>query len=93
MNNEPEIMILVLDRGFVTVGKASISTKQAFTWHVEDARAIRRWGTTVGLAELKDGPRPETVLDTPSTEQIPFRSVIKIIEVTEKGQKNWEKNL
>ena len=77
------IFIFVLDRGFVVVGRAELSTELVFTWHLTPGRTVRRWGTTRGLAELVNGPTANTVLDDPAERFIPFRSVIEIIKVEE----------
>jgi hypothetical protein len=50
--------ILVLWYGWVVVG---VWNKKEKT--VEDAYCIRRWGTTKGLGELRDGPLPSTILE------------------------------
>ena len=87
---ENKILIFTLDRGFVLVGKAEIDPDLAFHWKLSPCRTIRVWGTTEGLAELQDGPTKDTVLDKVCTERVPFRSVIKIMEVDDK---KWKKHL
>lgn len=82
--------LFVLDRGFVVVGNAEVSTELAFTWKLSPGRTVRRWGTTHGLTELKNGPLRETVLDPPAVEYVPFRAVLRIIEVSEE---KWKKHL
>lgn len=87
------IFIFVCDRGFVIVGEAAISEQLAFAWHLTRSRTIRRWGTSNGLAELIHGPKPETILDPICTRELPFRSVVDIIHVSEKGCEAWTKAL
>ena len=87
------VFIFVLDRGFVVAGEAEIDSKLAFHWHMERSVTIRRWGTTNGLAELKDGPLRETVLDPVVERHTPFRSVLDIIVPSEKGIAAWKKAL
>ena len=87
------IFIFILDRGFVTVADAEIDEKLAFHWHMKAGRTIRRWGTTQGLAELKDGPLEQTVLDQVCERHTPFRSVLDIIVPSEKGNEAWKKSL
>jgi hypothetical protein len=87
---EPRTLLFVLDRGFVVVGRAELDPDLAFHWLLKPGRTVRRWGTTKGLAELKDGPLTNTVLDDPVTRHVPFRSVIEIIEV---GEKAWRRAL
>jgi hypothetical protein len=52
--------IVVLDRGFVYVGDVA---EQSDRITISNARNIRRWGTTQGLGELRDGPLRETTTD------------------------------
>lgn len=53
--------IFVIRHGWVFVG-----TETDMPGIINDARCIRRWGTTNGLAELaKNGPQPETKLEEP----------------------------
>ena len=68
--------IVVLDRGFVYVGKV---TQDENNVTITDARNIRRWGTTKGLGELVGGPTKDTVLDTVGTVVAPMKSVIHFI--------------
>jgi hypothetical protein len=84
------IYIFVLDRGFVVVGRASISSELLHHWRLAPGRTIRQWGTTQGLAELVNGPTVNTVLDVPAHRLVPFRSIIEILEV---DQEKWEPHL
>ena len=67
--------IVVLDRGFVYVGKTEVDD----SWCViTEARNIRQWGTTQGLGELAlNGPQPKTVLDAVGTVRAPLRAVTR----------------
>jgi hypothetical protein len=70
--------IVVLDRGFIYVGRVEI---QGDMVTITNARNIRRWGTSKGLGELaNDGPTPKTQLDTAGTVTAPLRAVIHFIE-------------
>jgi hypothetical protein len=84
------VLIFVLDRGFVVVGRAEVSGDIIHHWHMDQSRTIRRWGTTDGLSQLKDGPLPDTMLDPVVERLTPFRSVIDILVPTEKGVAAWE---
>jgi hypothetical protein len=53
--------IAVLDRGFVYVGEIEEYPDRL---HIKNARNIRKWGTTDGLGELRNGPLTTTQLDT-----------------------------
>ena len=87
------VFLFVLDRGFVVIGEAEVSDKLAFHWHMPRSRTVRVWGTSKGLAELRDGPTGKTVLDPVVERHTPFRSVIDILVPTEKGVRAWTKAL
>ena len=75
--------IVVLDRGFVYVGDVTIKGDYV---HLNNAKNIRRWGTSKGLGELLEGPLSNTVTDPVSgTILIPARAVIHFIAV----KKGW----
>lgn len=65
--------IVALDRGFVFVGTVSDEGENI---RISNARNIRRWGTTKGLGELVDGPKPNTQLDPVGELIAPKRAVI-----------------
>lgn len=89
--DQDRIRILVLDRGFVMVGRCPDPKSHGFWLTVTDARIIRRWGTSNGLGELVNGPTAETVLDVVVPEEsIPVRAVVRILEVR---QEQWEQHL
>lgn len=68
--------VVVLDRGFVYVGR-TVTSENWCT--IEDAHNIRYWGTTKGLAELiQGGPTPNTRLDATGDLRAPMRAVISI---------------
>ena len=52
--------IVVLDRGFVYVGDVKEETDRII---ISNAKNIRRWGTSKGLGELRNGPLSDTTLD------------------------------
>ena len=55
-----EIRIVVLQRGWVVVGRyAATDTEVTIT----DASVIRVWGTDRGLGQLSTGPTDSTILD------------------------------
>lgn len=55
-----EVRIVVLQRGWVIVGRYS---RDGDTCYLDDAAVIRVWGTTKGLGELRTGPTSATKLD------------------------------
>lgn len=59
-NLSSEVRIVVLQRGWVVVGYYAEDGDKVT---VEQAKIIRRWGTTKGLGELATGPVSESVLD------------------------------
>ena len=71
--------IAVLDRGFVYVGRCSVADG---TLRITQARNIRRWGTTNGLGELRNGPLKDTVLDDVGEIVAPERALIHLIPCT-----------
>ncbi len=77
--------IAVLDRGFVYIGYIKWNDN---VLTITDAKCIRRWGTTRGLGELVNGPRPETILDTVGTIHVPKHALIHLIDVVESAWKN-----
>ena len=65
--------ILVLLYGWVVVGFWDSKGKR-----LSGAQVIRRWGTTKGLGELRDGPLPETLLDELGDIDIPQKPLLVI---------------
>jgi hypothetical protein len=72
------LAIVVLDRGFVYIGKVTIENDWCV---IESAKNIRVWGTTNGLGELVKGPTKTTKLDVVGTLRAPMRAVISVIDV------------
>lgn len=70
--------IVILDRGFVLVGKVRIDGDWVET---TDASIIRRWGTTKGLGEIaQGGPTASTKLDPIGTVRSPLRALIGLVD-------------
>jgi hypothetical protein len=71
------LQIVILDRGWVYVGEV-ITGGQWCT--IENAKCIRRWGTTDGLGQLASkGPQAETKLENAGTVKANMRAVIGLI--------------
>jgi len=70
--------IVVCDRGYVYEGICTIDDKFCV---IDNAKNIRRWGTTKGLGELTNGPLADTILDNYGIVRVPMRAVINIIDV------------
>jgi hypothetical protein len=71
------LQIVILDRGFVLVGKVRIDGDWIET---TDAKMIRRWGTTKGLGELAlGGPTAQTKLDPMGSVRSPLRALIGLV--------------
>ena len=60
LNHTGEIKIVVLQRGWVYIGRLE---KDGDWFRLHNAYCIRVWGTTKGLVELADGKTEKTVLD------------------------------
>ena len=75
--------------GFVWVCKKA--HQDAHFLHLTEARIVRTWGTTEGLAQLYANPLKETILDrkTPIV-SVAWHAVISIMPVSSQG---WEKHL
>jgi hypothetical protein len=80
MSEKNPINIVVLDRGFVYVGKTKLDGEFIV---IEQAKNIRRWGTSRGLGELVAGPTKDTKLDPVGTVKAPLRALISLISVEE----------
>lgn len=87
------VFLFVCDRGFVIAGEAELHESLALFWHLPRSRTVRVWGTTQGLAELKNGPLSGTVLDPVCERSLPFRSVLDIIHLTKEGAGKWRESL
>ena len=69
--------IVIADRGWVWVGK---TRREGDTVVIDEARTVRRWGTTRGLGQLaNDGPTETTILDPVGRLIVPAKAVIGII--------------
>lgn len=68
--------LVVLDRGFVYVG--SVFLDGDFI-RIENCRNVRRWGTTQGLGELRNGPLSGTELDVVGELIAPFHALQHMI--------------
>ena len=83
----PPIKIVVLDRGFVYIGRV---TQTEDITYIDDAQCIRKWGTSKGLGELSSGPLSSTELDTGGAIRAPMRAVIFTMDV---DQDKWAKTI
>lgn len=82
---EMKTAIVVLDRGFVVVGKIELSGNYLF---IRNCHCVRRWGTKKGLGELaSNGPQANTVLDSQPTTMVHELQVVQIIECAEEKWK------
>jgi hypothetical protein len=82
-DTEGEIKIVVLDRGFVYVGRVELDGDFVI---IRNALNIRHWGTTKGLGELVNGPLSNTKLDSVGTVRATSRALISLIDVE---QSKW----
>jgi hypothetical protein len=81
---EGDIKIVILDRGFVYVGRVALAVDFLT---ITDAKNIRVWGTSQGLGELVSGPKSATKLDQVGTVRVPMRALISLIDVE---QSKWK---
>lgn len=59
-NLSKDIRIVILQRGWVAVGRFS---QEGSNCILASASIIRKWGTEKGLGQLISGPLPNTILD------------------------------
>lgn len=86
---ETEIKIVVLQRGWVLVGRFE---KDGTNCKLHNSSVIRNWGTTKGLGELaKNGPLSSTKLDgCNGLVEFDLLTVVLMISVDEE---KWKKEL
>jgi len=77
-----EVRIVILQRGWVMVGRWS---QDGETVTLDDARVIRRWGTTKGLGELRSGPKPQTTLDPAGRVQFHILTMVASLDAEAAG--------
>lgn len=84
---EHGLKIVVLDKGFVYVGRVTTDGEWV---HIANAHNIRRWGTTQGLGQLAlSGPTTSTELDAVGTVKAPFHALQHLIAVTADAWKQF----
>lgn len=80
-----KLAIVVLDRGWVFIGRVSESPSALV---LSSAACIRYWGTTKGLGQLAlEGPQSQTKIDEAGTVTVPRHAVICVLEVVEEKWK------
>lgn len=89
MKKELGINIVVLQRGWVVIGRLS---KLGENYSLKKASVIRNWGTTKGLGELvKSGPLANTKLD-PTNGTVRFHELTVVMRI-KCDEEIWEKHL
>lgn len=85
-----DVRIVVLQRGWVMVGKFSRKGSQCF---LDQASVLRRWGTSKGLGEIAAaGPvEGKTVLD-PANGQVEFNE-LTVIATLKCAEEKWTTHL
>jgi len=72
------LRIVVLDRGFVVVGRVELHFSYLI---IRECQCIRKWGTTKGLGQLaSEGPTDNTVLDPQPTTRVHELQVVQQID-------------
>ena len=88
---DEEFRIVVVDnRGLTFVGYVNIHQPAETMATIRDARCIIRWGTKHHLAELVNGPLPNTMLGACANVQFPLRNLI-VSYVCDDTDKGWRK--
>jgi hypothetical protein len=81
----PPLQIVVLDRGFVYVGRCEKDKNDPDLYVIKNAKNIRQWGTSKGLGQLAlEGPQKQTVLDEVGTVRFHHKALISFIDTEEK---------
>lgn len=75
------VRIVVIIAGWVLVGRIELIGSEI---KIHNARCIRVWGTTGGLAQLAaNGPLADTKLEPASEVSVNVRSVVYLLECSE----------
>lgn len=74
--------IVIAHRGWIWAGMLKREENQMV---IRKAMNIRRWGTTQGLGQLRDGPLAETTLDPTGVVRLHPLQIIATIDIDEKG--------
>lgn len=77
------IKIVVLQRGWVLIGRYERSENQCF---LKNAYVIRVWGTSKGLGELVEGPTHKTILDK-CNGIVEFEALTKVLGIDVREEK------
>ena len=81
MNMENALLIVILQRGWVVVGRVTRSDNQLI---ITEASVVRRWGTTSGLGEIAmNGPTANTILDKCGTVRVHELAVVATMDCVE----------
>jgi hypothetical protein len=86
-NLSKDIRIVILQRGWVAVGRFSQDSSDC---ELEQASIIRKWGTEKGLGQLIAGPLSNTVLDPCGT--IRFHE-LAIVATLDCEASKWQQHL
>jgi hypothetical protein len=83
-NPNGRIEIVILDRGWIVVGKVDITGEEVT---ISNCAVVRYWGTTKGLGEIaENGPTEKTILDRAPTIRTALHAVIWRMDVS---QEKW----
>ncbi len=77
-----DVKIVILQRGWVYVGRFS---RDGDMCKLTNGRCIRRWGTTKGIGELFNGPKPDTKLDPPLPVEFHILTTVAMLSVCQDG--------
>jgi hypothetical protein len=83
------IKIVVIERGFVYVGRVEVGCDTGDVT-IRGARSLIRWGSSQHLGELVNGPLENTKLGAPCTVLVRGAQVVHMIEVNNDG---WNEHI
>ena len=88
---KPKLVIAILDRGWIFVGRRITAFCPPDLLLLENASCIRYWGTSRGIGELAlEGPKSGTKLDPAGSLTVPMSSVIALIDAVESAWPNQQ---
>jgi len=88
--NDSKIVIAVLQRGWVYVGRLTMVPDMPGWLRLKGANCIRSWGTTNGLGQLRKGPTAITKLDPAGT--VDFHELTAVNLIRDLEEAAWAKH-
>lgn len=85
--SDSPVRIVIAQRGWVFVGRYALDGERVV---LDQAKVIRKWGTTKGLGQLAGGPLSATVLDPAGRVELHQLAVVATIAV---DAEKWAEHL